>query len=142
MALSVSRDRTLRLWNLLEGRCAYVKRLQGEGELVRWSPAGDTCVVQRFICPFVIFRYTVVSHSLRIDAEGCRNKRRELRGSDHKMAAPMIIYDNCEGSLALVSVAALLLQDCQLRKFIRAFSGKRLQIVEVVSFVVFRALIS
>lgn len=41
MALSVSRDRTLRLWNLLEGRCAYIKRLQGEGELVRWSPLGD-----------------------------------------------------------------------------------------------------
>lgn len=41
MALSVSRDRTLRLWNLLEGRCAYIKRLQGEGELVRWSSEGD-----------------------------------------------------------------------------------------------------
>lgn len=41
MALSVSRDRTLRLWNLLEGRCAYIKRLQGEGELVRWSSTGD-----------------------------------------------------------------------------------------------------
>ncbi|CAM9296102.1 unnamed protein product [Scytosiphon promiscuus] len=45
MALSVSRDRTLRLWNLLEGRCAYIKRLQGEGELVRWSPSGDSYLV-------------------------------------------------------------------------------------------------
>ncbi|CAM9492605.1 unnamed protein product, partial [Hapterophycus canaliculatus] len=45
MALSVSRDRTLRLWNLLEGRCAYIKRLQGEGELVRWSPSGDRYLV-------------------------------------------------------------------------------------------------
>ncbi|CAM9328553.1 unnamed protein product [Ectocarpus sp. 12 AP-2014] len=45
MALSVSRDRTLRLWNLLEGRCAYIKRLQGEGELVKWSPAGDSYLV-------------------------------------------------------------------------------------------------
>lgn len=45
MALSVSRDRTLRLWNLLEGRCAYVKRLQGEGELVRWSPSGNRYLV-------------------------------------------------------------------------------------------------
>lgn len=44
MALSVSRDKTLRLWNLLEGRCAYIKRLQGEGELVRWSSAGDRWV--------------------------------------------------------------------------------------------------
>ncbi|CAM9792042.1 unnamed protein product [Choristocarpus tenellus] len=41
MALSVSRDRTMRLWNLIEGRCAYIKRLQGEGQLVSWSESGD-----------------------------------------------------------------------------------------------------
>ncbi|CAM9340916.1 unnamed protein product [Phaeothamnion confervicola] len=45
MALSVARDRTLRLWNLVEGRAAYIKRLPGAAELVRWSPAGDRFVV-------------------------------------------------------------------------------------------------
>jgi hypothetical protein len=32
--------RTLRLWNLLEGRAAYIKRLPGGGDAVRWSPTG------------------------------------------------------------------------------------------------------
>ncbi|CAM9420870.1 unnamed protein product [Chrysoparadoxa australica] len=45
LALSVSKDRTLRLWNLLEGRSAYIKRLQGEGMLVRWSPEGSRYAV-------------------------------------------------------------------------------------------------
>ncbi|KAG5184673.1 WD40-repeat-containing domain protein [Tribonema minus] len=40
MALSVSTDRTLRLWNLVEGRAAYIKRLPGGGDMVRWSPQG------------------------------------------------------------------------------------------------------
>ena len=40
MAVSVSSDRTLRLWNLLEGRCAFIKRTKGAGQLVEWSPSG------------------------------------------------------------------------------------------------------
>jgi protein MAK11 len=37
------------LWNLVEGRCGYIKRLQGGGDIVLWSPNGD--------------RYAVVVHS-------------------------------------------------------------------------------
>ena len=40
LALSTSRDRTLRLWNLIEGRCAYINRLNGIGENLSWSPDG------------------------------------------------------------------------------------------------------
>jgi protein MAK11 len=40
MAISVSSDRTLRLWNLLEGRCAFIKRTKGDGQLIEWSPSG------------------------------------------------------------------------------------------------------
>ncbi len=41
MALSVSKDRTLRLWNLVEGRPAFIKRLKEVAEGgVRWSPRG------------------------------------------------------------------------------------------------------
>lgn len=40
----------MRLWNLLEGRCAYIKRLQGEGELVRWSADGDRCDPSPRVC--------------------------------------------------------------------------------------------
>ncbi len=41
MALSVSKDRTLRLWNLVEGRPAFIKRLKEVADGgVRWSPLG------------------------------------------------------------------------------------------------------
>jgi protein MAK11 len=45
MALSGSKDRTLRLWNLVEGRCAYItKPTFPKGaviERVEWSPSGS-----------------------------------------------------------------------------------------------------
>lgn len=41
VALTSNLDgRTLRLWNLLEGRAAYIKRLPGGGDAVAWSPGG------------------------------------------------------------------------------------------------------
>ena len=44
MALSAARDRTLRLWNLVEGRCAYITKppvpRHADIEKVSWSPAG------------------------------------------------------------------------------------------------------
>ena len=43
MALSVSVDRTMRLWNLVEGRIAFIKRAKhGAAQVVCWSaPRGD-----------------------------------------------------------------------------------------------------
>lgn len=40
MALSTGADRTLRLWDLTKGRCAFITRTKGAGQLVRWSPDG------------------------------------------------------------------------------------------------------
>ena len=44
MALSGARDRTLRLWNLIEGRCAYITKppvpRHADIEKVSWSPEG------------------------------------------------------------------------------------------------------
>ena len=44
LALSVARDRTLRMWNLIKGRCAFIRRLPVEAARVRWAPDG-----QRFL---------------------------------------------------------------------------------------------
>ncbi|RUP51371.1 WD40-repeat-containing domain protein [Jimgerdemannia flammicorona] len=41
IALSVSADKTVRLWNLMTGRKASVNKLTKEGELVVWNTAGD-----------------------------------------------------------------------------------------------------
>ena len=40
MALSVSADRTLRMWNLVKGRCAFIKRLAAEATQVIWNASG------------------------------------------------------------------------------------------------------
>eukprot|EP00124_Ichthyophonus_hoferi_P002463 Ihof_evm3s169 gene=Ihof_evmTU3s169 len=40
LALTVSRDRTMRTWNMLKGRCAYITRLPAEAIAVVWSPDG------------------------------------------------------------------------------------------------------
>jgi protein MAK11 len=45
LALSVGKDRTIRLWNLLKGRSAYVKTLPGEAHRVVWSPQGTRYAV-------------------------------------------------------------------------------------------------
>eukprot|EP00743_Colponemidia_sp_Colp-15_P004113 GILK01004441.1.p1 GENE.GILK01004441.1~~GILK01004441.1.p1 ORF type:complete len:508 (+),score=120.75 GILK01004441.1:51-1526(+) len=41
LALSVGKDRCLKLWNLLTGRCAYTNNLDRDLDLVMWSPKGD-----------------------------------------------------------------------------------------------------
>ncbi|TDH70474.1 hypothetical protein CCR75_000353 [Bremia lactucae] len=40
MCLSVARDRTLRMWNLVKGRIAFIRRLEKEAELVMFSQTG------------------------------------------------------------------------------------------------------
>lgn len=41
LALSISKDKCIRTWNLLTGRTAYTTNLKEVGELIRWSPKGD-----------------------------------------------------------------------------------------------------
>ena len=41
LALSTSRDSSLRLWNLVKGKCAHTTALPSESDQVAFSPAGD-----------------------------------------------------------------------------------------------------
>lgn len=45
LALSVGTDKTLRTWNLIEGRSAFIKNLKQNAHIVRWSPKGDKYIV-------------------------------------------------------------------------------------------------
>ncbi|KAM7296998.1 p21-activated protein kinase-interacting protein 1-like [Ixodes scapularis] len=45
LLLSVSKDRTLRTWNLVKGRNAYITNIKVAADFVDWSPAGDHFVV-------------------------------------------------------------------------------------------------
>ena len=41
LALSVSKDNTMKLWNLVQGRCAFTRRLHGPADKVQWSNDGE-----------------------------------------------------------------------------------------------------
>ncbi|XP_056149434.1 p21-activated protein kinase-interacting protein 1-like [Lampris incognitus] len=45
LALSVGTDKTLRTWNLIEGRSAFIKNIKQNAHIVRWSLDGDNYVV-------------------------------------------------------------------------------------------------
>ncbi|KAJ0059112.1 hypothetical protein NL108_007492 [Boleophthalmus pectinirostris] len=45
LALSVGTDKTLRTWNLVTGRSAFIKNIKQNAHIVRWSPEGDRYVV-------------------------------------------------------------------------------------------------
>uniref|UniRef100_A0A6G1SCI6 p21-activated protein kinase-interacting protein 1 n=1 Tax=Aceria tosichella TaxID=561515 RepID=A0A6G1SCI6_9ACAR len=43
--LSVSKDHTVRTWNLIKGRCAYVTQIKAESQLVKWSRTGSEFLI-------------------------------------------------------------------------------------------------
>uniref|UniRef100_A0A673M6W6 Guanine nucleotide-binding protein G(olf) subunit alpha n=1 Tax=Sinocyclocheilus rhinocerous TaxID=307959 RepID=A0A673M6W6_9TELE len=45
LALSVGTDKTLRTWNLIEGRSAFIKNIKRNAEIVLWSPDGEQYAV-------------------------------------------------------------------------------------------------
>ena len=40
IALSVSKDNTMKLWNLIQGRCSFTRRLKGPADKVHWHSSG------------------------------------------------------------------------------------------------------
>ncbi|XP_034558172.1 p21-activated protein kinase-interacting protein 1-like [Notolabrus celidotus] len=45
LALTVGTDKTLRTWNLINGRSAFIKNIKQNAHIVRWTPDGDKYVV-------------------------------------------------------------------------------------------------
>ncbi|XP_077125972.1 p21-activated protein kinase-interacting protein 1 [Ranitomeya variabilis] len=45
LALSVGTDKTLRTWNLIDGRSAFIKNIKQNAHIVLWSPSGEKYVV-------------------------------------------------------------------------------------------------
>jgi len=43
--LSLSKDGTMRTWNLVKARCAYVTRIKNQAHLVRWSKTGGHFII-------------------------------------------------------------------------------------------------
>uniref|UniRef100_UPI00398E6B3A p21-activated protein kinase-interacting protein 1-like isoform X2 n=1 Tax=Pristiophorus japonicus TaxID=55135 RepID=UPI00398E6B3A len=45
LALSVGTDKTLRTWNLIDGKSAFIKNIKQNAHIVQWSPSGDNYIV-------------------------------------------------------------------------------------------------
>lgn len=45
LALSACREKKLRLWNLLSGKCNYTSTLPEQSRVLEWSPEGDAYIV-------------------------------------------------------------------------------------------------
>ncbi|XP_020370491.1 p21-activated protein kinase-interacting protein 1-like [Rhincodon typus] len=45
LALSVGTDKTLRTWNLIDGKSAFIKNINQNAHIVQWSPSGDSYIV-------------------------------------------------------------------------------------------------
>lgn len=43
--LSLSKDNTMRTWNLIKGRSAYVTNIKAQAHLVKWSKTGDEFII-------------------------------------------------------------------------------------------------
>uniref|UniRef100_V9KNS9 p21-activated protein kinase-interacting protein 1-like protein n=1 Tax=Callorhinchus milii TaxID=7868 RepID=V9KNS9_CALMI len=45
LALSVGTDKTLRTWNLIDGKSAFIKNIKQNAQIVQWSPSGESYIV-------------------------------------------------------------------------------------------------
>lgn len=62
LALSVSRDKTLYMWNLVEGRPAYRSRLTEAADVVLWSPDGLWYAIAFPIKLFFLYTFAKKAH--------------------------------------------------------------------------------
>ncbi|XP_015930261.1 p21-activated protein kinase-interacting protein 1-like [Parasteatoda tepidariorum] len=63
LALSVSKDKTVRTWNLINGRSAYATNIKKVAEIVKWTPDGSQFVVA---CNNALDIYSVGDAAVRL----------------------------------------------------------------------------
>lgn len=80
LTLTVGQDKTLRLWNNMTGRSAYVSNLKEPADLVRWSPGG---------------LYYVVSYSTRLEVFSIESKSlHKTIPTSQKVNSVVFVSDN------------------------------------------------
>ncbi|KAL5536983.1 MAK11 [Sanghuangporus sanghuang] len=65
VGLSVGKDRTLRMWDLMRGKGSASTKLGKEGEIVRWSSDGSRFVVQTDSCLDIYSTEMSLLHTVR-----------------------------------------------------------------------------
>ncbi|KAG2121703.1 WD40-repeat-containing domain protein [Suillus cothurnatus] len=103
VALSVGKDNTLRMWDLMRGKGSASTKLGKEGEVVRWSMTGSSFVVQsqNTIDVFtvdMVLRHTITHpsriHSIRYLLVGAEDKKLSVYDiPDNPEKVPTIIAE-------------------------------------------------
>jgi len=82
IALSTGKDRTLKTWNLIKGRSAYVTNIKQEGSLVRWSPSGKYYAVIVGASGLRVYDVSTAGVVFSLDHRRRINALRFLNGAD------------------------------------------------------------
>ncbi|KAJ6664484.1 hypothetical protein lerEdw1_007141 [Lerista edwardsae] len=118
LALSVGTDKTLRTWNLVEGRSAFIKNIKQNAHLVKWSPNGETYAV---VISNKVDLYKLVTASI------CGTIETEKRISSVKFITDCV--------LAIVGdEECVRLFDCESQKCLCEFKAHENRIKEISSF--------
>lgn len=65
--LSLSKDNTMRTWNLIKGRCAYVTNIRSQAHLVLWSKSGEEFMIAANNEIYLYNNEGNLEHSLKLD---------------------------------------------------------------------------
>ncbi|EJF64344.1 WD40 repeat-like protein [Dichomitus squalens LYAD-421 SS1] len=112
VALSVGKDRTLRMWDLMRGKGSASTKIGKEGELVRWSTDGSIFAVQaqntiEIYSTEMALLHTIIHPSRLHDIKFCKRTEGEgellLAGAEDKKLS---VYDVPKDRTKLPSIIA------------------------------------
>ncbi|NWR50433.1 PK1IP protein, partial [Regulus satrapa] len=107
LALSVGTDKTLRTWNLVEGRSAFIKNLKQNAHIIKWSPNGETYVTV-ITNKVNIYRLDTASVTLTITTEKRISSLKFITDSVLAIVGDdeMIRFYNCDSQKCLCEFKA------------------------------------
>lgn len=65
--LSISKDNSMRTWNLIKGRCAYVTNIKSEAHLIKWSKSGNEFLIAANNEVYLYNNSGVLEHSIKLE---------------------------------------------------------------------------
>jgi len=64
--LSLARDNTMRTWNLIKGRCAYITNIKSQAHLICWSKTGEEFIIAANNEIYLYKNSGILGHSIKV----------------------------------------------------------------------------
>lgn len=65
--LSIAKDNSMRTWNLIKGRCAYVTNIKSQAHFVRWSKSGNEFMIAANNEVYLYNKSGILEHSIKLE---------------------------------------------------------------------------